>query len=151
VTADNPITDLLAAPLPPDWTVDGLAEQVLAAVAARGSEQGQEFALDADAITDRQSRRVLRPLLACLANKSAAETGTPEIPYGGSLSFKRPGPEGPVWIIGRFENRPGTVRVALRRSCSPSVASDVGAKEAGSPVASAQSVRSLPDTGTSRA
>jgi hypothetical protein len=119
VTADNPITDLLAAPLSPDWTVEGLAEQVLGAIAAHRSEGAQEFVLDADATTDRQSRRVLRPLLACLATKSAAESGTPANLYGGRLSFKRPGPEGPVWILGQFENGPGTVRVALRRSSSP--------------------------------
>ena len=29
MTAGNPIADLLAAPLSPDWTVEGLAEQLL--------------------------------------------------------------------------------------------------------------------------
>src|SRR5437868_11352290 len=67
VTAKNSITDLLGAPLGPDWTVEGLAEQVLGAIAAQRSEETQEFVLDADATTDRQSRRLLRPLLACLA------------------------------------------------------------------------------------
>jgi hypothetical protein len=119
VTADNPITALLAAPLGPDWTVEGLAEQVLGAIAAQPSEEGQEFVLDADATADRQSRRVLRPLLACLATKSAAEAGMPASLYDGRLSFKRPGPEGPVWIVGDFENRPGAVRAVLRRSCLP--------------------------------
>jgi hypothetical protein len=119
VTADNPITDLLAAPLSPDWTVEGLAEQLLAVIAAQGTADVQEFVLDADATTDRQSRRVLRPLLACLATKSAAEGGTPANLYGGCLSFQRPGPKGPVWILGQFENAPGTVRVAFRRSSSP--------------------------------
>lgn len=115
MTTDNPITDLLAAPLPPDWTVEGLAEQVLGAIAAHRLDGPQEFVLDAEAVTDRQSRRLLRPLLACLATKSAAEAGTSANLYGGSLSFKRLGPEGPVWIVGQFENRPGTVRVTLRR------------------------------------
>jgi hypothetical protein len=115
MTADNPITDLLAAPLSPDWTVEGLAEQLLSAIAARPSEEPQEFVLDADATTDRQSRRVLRPLLACLATKSAAEGGTPADLYGGRLSFKRPGPQGPVWITGQFENGPGAARVVFRR------------------------------------
>jgi len=119
VTANNPITDLLGAPLGPGWTVEGLAEQVLGAVAARRSEEGQEFVLDADTATDRQSRRLLRPLLACLATKSAAEAGTPVNLYGGHFSFQRPGPQGPVWILGRFENRPGNVRVMLRRASSP--------------------------------
>src|SRR6266567_6625132 len=94
VTANNPITDLLGAPLGPDWTVEGLAEQVLGAIAAQCSEETPEFVLDADATTDRQSRRLLRPLLACLATKSAAEAGTPANLYGDHLSFKRPAPKG---------------------------------------------------------
>ena len=124
MTADNPIIDLLAAPLSPDWTVERLAEQLLCAIAARNPEDVQEYVLDADAAIDRQSRRVLRPLLACLANKSAAEAGTAPNIYGGRLSFERPGSEGPVWILGEFENRQGTVRVALRRSESPHAASE---------------------------
>jgi hypothetical protein len=126
VTAGNPLTELLAAPLSPDWTIEGLAEQVLGALAARRPDEVQEFALDADATTDRQSRRVLRPLLACLATKSAAEAGTPANLYGGRLSFQRAGPEGPVWITGQFDNRPGAVRVALRRSSSPPEAAEPG-------------------------
>jgi hypothetical protein len=118
VTATNPISDLLASPLGPDWTVERLAEQVLDAIAARRAEDRDEFVLDAATITDRQSRRLLRPLLACLAAKSAAEAGTPATLYGGHFSFKRPGPEGPVWILGQFENRPGSARVTLRRSSS---------------------------------
>jgi hypothetical protein len=124
VTADNPITDLLAAPLPPDWTVELLAEQVLAAIATDGPAAAQGFELDANATTERQSRRLLRPLLACLAFKSAAESGTPANLYSGSLSFKRPGPQGAVWIVGRFENRPGTVRIVLRRSSLPPQAAE---------------------------
>lgn len=116
---ENLISDLLSAPLTPDWTVDRLAEEVLCAIAARGSEEAQEFVLDAEAITDRQSRRILRPLLACLANKSAAEVGTSPDLYRGRLSFQRLSHEGPVWILGQFENSPGTVRLALRRSSSP--------------------------------
>jgi ATP-dependent Zn protease len=54
-------------------------------------------------------------LLACLATKSAAEAGTPPNLYGGQLSFKRIGPDGPVWIFGEFENKPGSVRIAFRR------------------------------------
>jgi hypothetical protein len=128
VTANNPITDLLGAPLGPDWTVEGLVEQVLGAIATQRSEEGEEFVLDADATTDRQTRRLLRPLLACLATKSAAEAGTPANLYGGAFCFKRPGPKGPVWILGQFENRPGRVRVTLRRSSSP--AEDPNAKPA---------------------
>lgn len=118
VSADNPITALLAAPLSPDWTVEGLAEQLLGAIAAQRSDEGQEFVLDADATTDRQSQRVLRPLLACLATKSAAEAGTPVNLYGGRLSFRRSGPDGTVWVLGQFENRPGMTRAVFRRSTS---------------------------------
>ena len=119
VSANNPITEVLGAPLSPDWTVEGLVEQVLGAIAAQGSEEAQEFVLDADVATDRQSRRLVRPLLACLATKSAAEAGAPANLYGGRFSFKRPGPDGPVWILGQFENRLGTVRVTLRRYTLP--------------------------------
>jgi hypothetical protein len=112
-------TELLAAPVGSDWTVDRLAEDVLCAIAARGPEEPEEVVLDAEATPDRQSRRLLRPLLACLATKSAAEAGTPPNLYGGRLAFQRPGQVGPVWILGQFENRSGAVRVALRRSSSP--------------------------------
>ena len=119
VTANNPIADLLSAPLGPDWTVEGLAEQVLSAIVAQRPEEAQEFVLDAQATTDRQSRRLIRPLLACLATKSAAEAGTNTNLYGGHFSFKRSDPKGTVWILGEFENQPGNVRVTLRRSSSP--------------------------------
>jgi hypothetical protein len=118
VTAENPIAELLAAPLSPDWSIEGLAEQVLGAIAARPGDE-QLFVFDAATAKDRQSQRMLRPLLACLATKSAAETGTSTNLYEGRLSFKRVGVEGPVWIQGEFENKPGSVRVVLRRSTSP--------------------------------
>jgi hypothetical protein len=119
VTVNNPINDLLCAPLGPEWTVEGLAEQVLDTVSAQRSDEAQEFVLDAGATRDRQSRRLLRPLLACLATKSAAETGTTPNLYGGDFSFRRLGPQGPVWVLGRFENRLRSVRLTLRRSSSP--------------------------------
>ncbi len=72
--------------------------------------------LDSASAVHRQSQRVLRPLLACLATKSAAEAGTPPNLYGGQLCFKRMGSEGPVWIFGDFENKPGSVRIAFQRS-----------------------------------
>jgi len=118
VNADNPITQLLAAPLSLDWTIEGLAEQLLSTIASKGSGE-QEFSLTEEAITDRQSRRMIRPLLACLANMSADESGMSADIFGGHLSFKRQGPQGPVWILGEFENKPGTVRVAFRRSSLP--------------------------------
>jgi hypothetical protein len=98
VTPENPIIDLLAAPPGPDWTIEGLAEQLLGTIASQPKEEAKEILLDAATATDRQSQRILRPLLACLA---------------------RTGPEGPVWILGQFENKPGSVRVAFQRSSSP--------------------------------
>lgn len=129
VTAENPIADLLAAPLSPDWTIEGLAEQLLGTIASQPAEHAKEFRLDAGAATDRQSQRVLRSLLACLATKSAAESGTPPSLYGGRLCFKRNGPDGPVWILGEFENKPGRVRVAFGRSSAPPEVSEQGASE----------------------
>src|SRR5262249_48834436 len=118
VTVNNSISDLLAAPLSSDWTVESLAEQVLDAIAVRPMSEAQEFVLDRTDTTDRQSQRILRPLIACLAAKSAKESGMSPKLYGGRLSFKRPGPNGPVWIVGEFNNRPDAVCVALRRSAS---------------------------------
>lgn len=119
VTANKSITDLLDAPLGPDWTVEGLAEQLLRVIAEQHSEEAHEFVFDANATTDCQSRRLLRPFLACLATKSAAESVTPANLYGGQFSFQRTGSKGLVWILGQFENRPGNVRVTLRLSSSP--------------------------------
>src|SRR5207302_10359176 len=113
--AENPRTELLAAPLGRDWTIEGLAEQLLGTIASQPKEEANNLRLDAAAATGRQSQRVLRPLLACLATKSAAEAGTPPNLYGGQLSFKRIGPDGPVWIFGEFENKPGSVRIAFQR------------------------------------
>jgi hypothetical protein len=124
VTTENPITELLATPIGPDWTIEGLAEQLLRTIASQPKEEAKELSLDATAATDRQSQRLLRPLLACLATKSAAEAGTPPNLYGGQLSFKRIGPEGPVWISVEFENKPGSVRVTFQRSSSPAEVSD---------------------------
>jgi hypothetical protein len=126
VTTDNPIADLLRAPLDSDWIVERLAEQLLGAIAARRSDEAQEFVFDADAATDHQSRRLLRPLLACLAAKSAAEAGLPVNLYGDQVAFQRPGSHGPVWVLGQFSNRTGNVRVALRRSATPPEASEAG-------------------------
>jgi hypothetical protein len=126
MTADNPLTDLLSTPLQSDWTVEALAEELLGVLAAQPSEGLQEFVLDADTIADRSSRRLLRPLLACLATKSAAEAGTSGNLYGGRLAFQRPGRGGPVWILGQFENRPGAVRASFRLCTSPPEHSEPG-------------------------
>ncbi|MCI0683799.1 MAG: hypothetical protein L0Y71_16970 [Gemmataceae bacterium] len=107
--------------------MDKLAEQVLGAIAAQRSEQAHEFVLQAD--TDLQSRRLIRPLLACLATKSAGEAGKPAELYGGKLLFKLGGSDGPVWISGQFDNRPGNVHITLRRSSSPPEAAEAAAKQ----------------------
>ena len=112
----NVVTDLLSAPLSPDWTIEGLAEQLLETIVAQSEK---EFILDAAETTDRQSRRLLRPLLACLANMSAAESGAASDMFGGQLSFKRTGPEGPVCIVGKFENKADNVRAIFERFSSP--------------------------------
>jgi hypothetical protein len=111
----NPLTEVLAIPLGPDWTVDQLAENVLATVAERSEAESEELVIDAEVITDRQTLRLLRPLIACLATKSATEAGTSPNLYGGSIAFNRPGPEGPVWIFGQFENTPEAVKLTFRR------------------------------------
>jgi hypothetical protein len=144
VTAENPLTDLLAAPLSPDWTIEGLAEQLLCTIASQPKEEAKNLLLDAAAATDRQSQRVLRPLLACLATKSAAEAGTPPNLYGGQLCFKRNGPEGPVWILGEFENKPGSVRVAFQRSSALREVSEQGTSEPSVSPATAPQVFSPP-------
>ena len=46
VTAENPLTDLLAAPLSPDWTIEGLAEQLLCTIASQPKEEAKELLLD---------------------------------------------------------------------------------------------------------
>jgi hypothetical protein len=116
----NPITDLLTAPLGADWTVEELAEQLLRTIAVQSPSAGQEFILDSGTAGNGQIRRVLRPLLACLATKSATEAGTSPDLYGGRLSFRRPDRVGrSVWIVGQFENKPGMVRAAFQLSGSP--------------------------------
>lgn len=99
--------------------MDSVAERVLSFVATQPEESEQEFAVALDDATDRQTRRLLRPLLACLAVKSASEADATVNLYGGRLSFARPGPSGPVWVVGDFENQAGNVRIALRRASRP--------------------------------
>ena len=120
VTADK-LSDLLAAPLSPDWIIERLAEQLLCAIASQPKGETKNVQFDLSCAADRQSQRILRPLLAFLATKSATEAGTQPDLYGGQLCFKRNGPDGPVWILGEFENKPGTQRVELRQSFSAPV------------------------------
>jgi len=148
VTAVNSIAAVLGAPLNPDWTVEGLAEQLLGAIAAQAPGDALESLVDAeDSELDRQSRRLLRPLLACLATKSAAEFGTQPSLYGGSLAFQRSGSDGPVWVLGEFENRPGNLRLALRRSAVPPTSLEVCGMSPGHSNAPPELLDCLPDGG----
>ena len=109
------LVELLASPLPADWTIDGLAERLLSRVA---TGTGDDPPVDGAALPDRQSQRLIRPLLACLAKLSADEGGAAFDPYGGTLEFVRAGPTGAVRITGEFVNRADAVRLALTRYSS---------------------------------
>jgi len=85
----NLISDILKAPLGRDWTVEGLAEEILASIAVQCSEETRDVVLEIDSAMDSQARRLFRPFLACLAIKSATEAGMPVNLYEGSLSFRR--------------------------------------------------------------
>jgi hypothetical protein len=135
VNVGNPILECLSVPLGPGWTVEGLADQVLDAIVARPPEDAAEVVLDASSVTDRQALRLLRPLLACLAAWSAAEAGTPVNLFCGEIALKRACRTGPVWVVGRFENRPGSVRLVLRRSDPPSLNSEAGLGRSADPEA----------------
>ncbi len=101
----NPIVEILKAPLDPHWTIEGLTVRVLDAIATQTEDR--DIVVDAATLSDRQSLRLIRPLLACLANMSATETSL----YGGTLTFRR----GTACIRGQFENQPGRIVLALRR------------------------------------
>lgn len=118
VSANNTVLDLLAAPLAPGWTIEGLAEQVLSAVASVSPGEAVDLTFRHDANADPQIQRLIRPLLACLAAKSATETGQFTNLYTGQIALRRQGSTGPVWILGHFENQQGRVRLSLRRSIS---------------------------------
>ena len=94
VTAENPLTDLLAAPLSPDWTIEGLAEQLLCTIASQPKEEAKNSLLDAAAATDRQSQRVLQTV-ACAASRPSQPPKREHLAnlYGGQLSFKGIGPK----------------------------------------------------------
>jgi hypothetical protein len=98
----NLIAEVLNAPLPADWTIEGLAEKLLDSIANQASAESHSLALDD--FSEPQVRRLIRPLLAHLAQKSE---NAPSI-YGGILSFVRP------QVRGEFVNRVGNVRLALR-------------------------------------
>ena len=116
VIADNPIAAVLEAPLDPEWTVESLAERMLGAIAADPSPVEREFIYDIAEGANRQAQRLIRPLLAGLAINSNVEAGASAGLHTGCFSFRRSGVMGPIWIHGQFENRPGCVRLTIRRS-----------------------------------
>jgi hypothetical protein len=118
MSAHATFAELLAAPLDPDWTIESLAERVLTTISDQPPANGSgetEITFDAHKTVDRQACRLIRPLLAYLATKSASENNTPLNLFGGPLHFRRQGLRGPSCIVGEFENRPESVRIALRR------------------------------------
>ena len=116
LNANELISDFLAHPPRPDWTVDDLAERILNALVE--NKDHAEMTLDGNTLYG-PARRLLRPLLACFATKAAAESGTPTNLYGGRFSFQRPGPSGIVLLQGWFENRLGNEVATIRRANSP--------------------------------
>ena len=111
------IAEVLSGQLEPQGGLVGLAEKMLSAIVCE--EHSQEFDFDADIAADQQAQRLIRPLLACLATLSANENGTCANHFFGPLQFRRPGPNGPIWIVGEFDNRMGSIWIKLRRSTSP--------------------------------
>ena len=110
MTAER-LSDLLAAPLSPDWTIERLAEQLLCAIASqpKGETKSVQFDLSCPR-TDNHSVFSGH----CSPALQPSQQPKPEFNrrlYGGQLCFKRNGPDGPVWILGEFESKPGTQRV----------------------------------------
>lgn len=102
--------ELLADPAALTRPLDTLAEQLLARLAA---ELKPLPPTTRDALPSPQARARFRPLLACLARKSAQENGTAFDPHGGTLTFVRPGLRGPVRITGTFDNHSDAVRLVF--------------------------------------
>ncbi len=116
------VTELLSTPLSPSWTIEGLAESLLDLF----SHYETEISFDAQSLTDRQSQRVIRPLLAHLAVRSATEANTTPNLYEGTLTFQRTTNEGIFWITGEFENKQGSACFTLRRSNTAPIEIDSG-------------------------
>ena len=118
VTAENPITEILATPIGPDWTIEALAEQLLCRIASKPKEEAREFFLRRNGY-----RSTIAADSSTVARLSSDQVGcragtTPNI-YGGHLVFKRNGPEGLVWIRGEFQNKPGNVCLAFQKPSAP--------------------------------
>src|SRR6266481_5183939 len=96
MTSQNPIAKLLAAPLPPDWSVERLADQLLQVIAKRfeSKRRRSPISININDLEDRQSKRLLRPLLAYLATRAAKKGDQPANVFGGVLLLERKGPKG---------------------------------------------------------
>ena len=132
-TADNHIRELVPAPVSPDWTIDRLAEQVLCAIAARGSAEGTANSARAELPRSTSKAAYSGRSSLWLKTSRPPKQVHPHLDRG-RLLFQRPSHDGPVWIHGQFENMPGTVRVTLRRSSSPPQHSEPSACEWSPPV-----------------
>jgi Domain of unknown function (DUF4145) len=98
-----PLDDVLAQAGP----LDDRAEDLLARAARAPGAWGAR----ASDLADGAARRAFRPLLACLARKSAQESGTDPDPYGGALAFVLHAPSGLVRLTGTFENTATVARL----------------------------------------
>jgi hypothetical protein len=67
-------------------------------------------------VTDRGPLRLFRPLLACIANVCATETGMEFQPYGGCYTLYRAARGCRVRLDIRTENTPGRQRLEIRRT-----------------------------------
>jgi hypothetical protein len=117
VTSSHLLIELLGAPLGPGG-IQGLAQKVLSTIYENKAAE-QEFILDASGATNPRARKLIRPLIACLAKMSAEQAGVPVSLYGGHISFKRNGPEGWFDILGDFENTHARARATFRADPAP--------------------------------
>lgn len=109
------------------WTLDGAADSLIQLAAQTRSlsvgmvrefeSQSKQFqVIENDQLLqtgDSTPNRMIRPLLAFLANKAAKETGVEFNVYGGRYSFTRPGSRGMVRIDAEFENTMHSQRITF--------------------------------------
>jgi hypothetical protein len=125
------VQELLTTPPAADWTVDDWVEGLLQ-IAARSHELSLQMirsdGVKAIGVTqDKQSMlladsnaiRVLRPVLAGLAQTAARESGDEFNPYGGRCSFTREVDQAAVRINVEFENTTQTQRITFVTAKAP--------------------------------
>ena len=104
-----PVPEQIAEVLAREGALDDRAEELL----ARAAGAPGAWSASASDFADQAARIALRALLACLARKSAQETGTDPDPYGGALAFVRAAPGGTVLLTGTFENTAAAARLSF--------------------------------------